>query len=259
MKKAGQKTVAVSLRFMNVKSFIFSAVLFLFTTTGWTAPQPYPQSYGRPSRSSSGEDLTSILRQLKDGLANLKHEIRTHESEIRIFENKLQSQESTLEDLQQRLTEDLQSQQDFAKASHANLEGKTEALDQSIRNLETVVKGLTADLRQMKTQANDSVTILGQYKEKISELENFLHTQNQHMQNVEAALQSMMEVWQAKEAAREIANKTSEGIKTYKVQAGDSLEKIARLHKISVQALREINQLSNDRIIIGQTLKIPSS
>jgi LysM repeat protein len=258
MKKAGQKTAGMNLRSMNNKWFYLVAVLFLFVTTGWTAPQSYSQPYqaARPS-PAPGDDLTSVLRQLRAGIADLKHEIRNHESEIRTFENKLQNQEAAFDQLRQQLIDDVQSQRDFVRASNINLEGKTETLDQAIQNLEMLVRNMMADLRQMKTQANDSVAVLGQYKQKISELENLLHTQSQHMQNLEAALQSMMEVWQAKEAAREIALKANEAVKTYKVQPGDSLEKIARAQKVSVQALRDANQLTNDRIIVGQTLKIP--
>jgi LysM repeat protein len=246
----------MSLRFMNAKWLYPMAAFFLLTMAGWAAPQPYSQP-SPVARPAPGEDLTSILRQLKNGLADLKHEVHNHETEIRMFENRLQNQESTFEHLRQQLMDDVQSQRDFARASQVNLEGKTANLDQSIKNLETMVRGLMTDARQLKTQANDSVTVLGQYKQKISELENLLQAQNQHMQNLEAALQSMMEVWQAKEAAREIANQASELSKTYKVQPGDSLEKIARAQKVSVQALRDANQLTNDRIIVGQTLKIP--
>lgn len=262
MKKAGQKIVGVSLRFMSVKCFSLGVAFLLIVSMGWAAPQ---QSYGQqPSyqasaRPSPGEDLTSVLRQLKTGLTDLKHEMRNHEAEISMFENKLQSQEVTFEHLRQQLTDDVQAQRDFVRASNVNLEGKTETLNQSLTNLETMVRGLMNDLRQIKTQSNDSVTVLGQYKQKISELENLLQVQNQHMQNLEAALQSMMEVWQAKEAAKEIVNKANEPgpVRNYKVQPGDSLEKIARSQKVSVQALREANQLVNDRILVGQNLKIP--
>lgn len=242
-------------------SFLIAAFILLFAA-GWAAPQPYQQqSYpaGRALPPPPGEDLTSVLRQLKTGLADLKHEMRNHESEIHIFENKLQSQEAAFEHLRQEITNDVQSQRDFVRASNINLDGKTETLDQSMKNVETLLRGLMGDVRQIKTQANDSVAVLGQYKQKISELEDLVHTQSQHMQNLEAALQSMMEVWQAKEAAREIANRSmSDAPRTYKVQPGDSLEKIARAQKVSLQALREANpQLANDRIMVGQTLKIP--
>lgn len=260
MKKAGQRIDAMSLKFMSVRYFSISAALLLFTSIGWAAPQqPYGRSAYQTARPAPGEDLSSILRQLKTGLADLKHEMNNHEAEIRMFENKLQNQEVTFEHLRQQLNDDVQSQRDFVRASNVNLEGKTETLNQSLTNLETMVRGLMNDLRQIKTQSNDSVTVLGQYKQKISELENLLQAQSQHMQNLEVALQSMIEVWQAKEAAREIASKTNEfgSGKTYKVQPGDSLEKISRSQKVSVQALREANQLVNDRILVGQTLKIP--
>jgi len=44
---------------------------------------------------------------------------------------------------------------------------------------------------------------------------------------------------------------------TYQVKSGDSLEKIARKHNIPVEALKRENQLSSDKIFIGQELKIP--
>ena len=45
--------------------------------------------------------------------------------------------------------------------------------------------------------------------------------------------------------------------KSYRVKQGDSLERIAKAHKISVKALRECNQLQHDKIFIGQELLIP--
>ena len=241
---------------MSVKRLYAAAALFLMTASGWAAPQSSYQTT-RPAAPVK-EDPNAVMRQMKTALTDLKHEVSNHESEIRTFEEKLQNQEASFEQLRQQLTDDVQVQRDFVKASNINLEGKTETLEQSLNNLDTVVKGLTADLRQMKTQANDSVSVLTQYKQKLSELEKLMETQSQHMQNLEAALHSMMEVLQAKQPPRESAIKLSEGgLKTYKVQPGDSLERIARAQKVSVQALRDANQLSNDRIMVGQTLKIP--
>lgn len=45
----------------------------------------------------------------------------------------------------------------------------------------------------------------------------------------------------------------------YVVTAGDTLSKIAREHQVSVDRLIQANQLSNDRLSIGQTLAIPHS
>lgn len=259
MKKDGRKIDAVSLRFMKDKCFYLFAVLLLISAKGWTAPQHYQQSYpiARPAPPSQGEDLAGVLRLLKNGLTDLQHEMQNHESEIRVFDNKIQGIDTSFEHFKQQLTNDIQSQRDFVRATNVNLEGKTETLSQSMKNLETLFRGLMADVRQIKTQANDSVAVLGQYKQKMTELEGLVQTQNQHMQNLEAALKSMMEVWEAKEAVKEISNQSVGEGKLYKVQSGDSLEKIARIHKVPLQALRDANQLNSDRIIVGQTLRIP--
>lgn len=247
---------------MSVKCFSLSAALLLLTTMGWAAPQqPYGQQSSPNTRPAPVEDINSVLRQLKAGLTDLKHEMRNHETEIRMFDNKQQNQEASFEHLRQQLIDDVQAQRDFVRASSVNFDGKVESLNLSVNNLENLNRNLTNDLRQIKTQFNDSIVVLGQYKQKMTELETLLQVQSQQMQNLEAALQSMMEVWQAKETAKEIVkditNKANESGKTYKVQSGDSLGKIAQNHKVSVQALRDANQLTNDRIIIGQTLKIP--
>ncbi len=43
----------------------------------------------------------------------------------------------------------------------------------------------------------------------------------------------------------------------YKVQAGDSLWKIARKHGVTVEAISKLNQLESDRLKLGRELKIP--
>lgn len=202
-------------------------------------------------RPISVEDREALVRQFKIALKDLRHELSNHESEIRMFEEKLQNQETMIDQIRQQLANDLQTQKDYTRATSVNLEGKIENLDHS-------VKGLMTDLRQLKTQANDSVEVLTQYKQKFAEFGELIDVQNQHMANLETALRSIMDVLQAKEAATQLAAaKATETGKTYKVQSGDTLEKIARAHKVTVQILRDRNQLSSDRIVVGQTLKIP--
>ncbi|WP_164489531.1 LysM peptidoglycan-binding domain-containing protein [Rummeliibacillus sp. TYF005] len=46
---------------------------------------------------------------------------------------------------------------------------------------------------------------------------------------------------------------------TYKVKAGDYLAKIAAQHNITLSSLMKANGLKNDKIYVGQTLKIPGS
>ncbi len=239
----------------NLSLLILLIALFI-PGIGRAAPSYSPSpSRSSPDRSSK-EELSNALRQTKVALNDLKHEILNHEKEIRTFENRLESQEASLETLREELTNDLQAKHEQTQAAKVNMEGKIESLTQSIQRLETLSSGFSSDLRQLKTQGNESVALLGQYKQKIQELEKVIEAQHQHMKNLETALHSVVELIQAKEATKEIALRSGRA-STYQVQSGDTLEKIARNHKVSLQALREANQLTSDRILVGQTLNIP--
>ena len=42
-----------------------------------------------------------------------------------------------------------------------------------------------------------------------------------------------------------------------KIKSGDALEKIARANRTTVDAIRKVNKLTNDKLKIGQVLKVP--
>jgi LysM repeat protein len=44
---------------------------------------------------------------------------------------------------------------------------------------------------------------------------------------------------------------------SYRIKPGDSLEKIARANQTTVQAIKELNGLTNDRIVVGKLLQLP--
>ena len=54
------------------------------------------------------------------------------------------------------------------------------------------------------------------------------------------------------------SNQQEENYSNYTVKAGDSLYKIASLYQTSVNAIKELNNLTNNNLSIGQVLKIPS-
>lgn len=55
------------------------------------------------------------------------------------------------------------------------------------------------------------------------------------------------------------AQKTSPSARTYKVVRGDTLSVIASRNGVPLKALRDANELTTDRIRVGQVLRIPSS
>lgn len=60
------------------------------------------------------------------------------------------------------------------------------------------------------------------------------------------------------ERAREpVIQVQEESMRTYRVQSGDCLSKIAKMHKVDIHALKEANHLENDLIRPGMQLMIP--
>jgi LysM repeat protein len=211
---------------MSAKVWFIKGLLFL-TCVSLAEAAPLPSRQEDP------------WRHIRNALSDLKVSSQNHEIELRMFAEKLQTQDSSFDQINQELQQTIQAHKDFTRSSLNTVEAKLETVEQS-------VKGVMADIRQLKTQANESVNLLTQYKHKLTELDELLQAQHQYVKNLESALASVVEVLQVN---------TSN--KTHKVQSGETLEKIARSHKISLQALKEINQLNHDRIIVGQVLKLP--
>lgn len=206
-----------------------------------------------PKRYSYDEENNTLLREMRDSLDEMKHEVANHESEIRVFEEKLASTESIIDGLRQQQTDAAQANKELLKGSSANLETR-------IISLETTTKGLVADLRQLKTHANDTAEVLGQYKKQLAEMERLVQNQNQNIDNLQTAVRSLIDAMQVKTATEKPSQQPErmvDGTKIYRVKAGDSLEKIARNNQTTIQALKELNGLSNDRIIVGQAIKLP--
>ncbi|HYF97548.1 MAG TPA: LysM peptidoglycan-binding domain-containing protein [Coxiellaceae bacterium] len=238
------------------KFFTLFFILLMQVGEGYIPPPP---AFNRPPQN---EDIQSILKQLRTNVMDLKNEVRNHETEIRMFEERLHNQENANEHMRQQLSDDFQTQKDFSRATLVNLQSKIDGLEKRLANAESqftslnqTSNSLKSDLRQNVSQINDAAVLLSQYKQKMQDLENQLNLQNQHIANLEVALQSLVEIIQIKDTPS--SSPSSTGTTTYKVQPGDTLEKIARNHKVTIQQLKDYNQLNNDRIIVGQTLKIP--
>ncbi|WP_084645259.1 N-acetylmuramoyl-L-alanine amidase [Oceanobacter kriegii] len=56
-----------------------------------------------------------------------------------------------------------------------------------------------------------------------------------------------------------VPNASSGGTRSYVIRSGDTLSEIALDNGVAIAELRRLNGLSNDRIRIGQTIKIPNS
>lgn len=235
---------------------LLTILLFSIPHNGWSYSPPPPIN-----RSGQTLDIPTLIRQMRINISDLKNEVGNHETEIRMFEERFHNQENSNEQMRHQLSEDFQSQKDFSRATLVNLQTKFDNLTNRVAHAETQIDSLTQgfsrlmeDLRQNVAQANDGISVLKEQKQMLNDIDLQVNAQNQHIANLESALQTVMELMQPKEISSSPQINES---RTYKVQPGDTLEKIAKSNKTTIQQLKDCNQLTNDRINTGKTLKIP--
>lgn len=184
----------------------------------------------------------AAIRNLRENIDAMRHGQNNHEIEIKAFSEKFDNLETIIDSLRNQLRDSSRAHKDHISTSTIDLESK-------IANIEIVAKGAVADLRQLKEHANESSTVLSQYQQRLRDVEKVSERQAQQINSLQAALK----------AVTEILGKDGDDASTkiYQVKSGDSLEKIANANQTSIRAIKELNNLSNDRIIINQKLKLP--
>jgi LysM repeat protein len=167
--------------------------------------------------------LLASCTPLKTAPNDVGHQMELTLHEVRTHLDDLRHDMNCFQTELQILEGRLKNQEQIAKPSDS---GKLEQLERRLALLEKEGRGNLADLAE---HSNELTLALKQCKERIEELEGRLF---------------------------QMGTK-AETTRNYKVKAGDSLEKIGRLHKISVDKIKKLNHLENDRIVPGQELKIP--
>ena len=189
---------------------------------------------------------TSIaLEEMRIELADLKHSQANVKVELQLLEEKLQSQEQSLTAIK-----NLSGTRPQPKFENLSLQ--LSALEKKIHQLEKMQEKVSSDLRQLNTQANQTTSTLLQYREKIQEGEQAISSHGKRLDEVSKLKSTLSAISQTMKAPSSDAS-----YKKYKIKPGDSLEKIAKSQHTSVEALKKLNQLQTDRIVVGQELKIP--
>ncbi len=177
-------------------------------------------------------DNTVALNEMRSELADLKHALNNAQVEIQILEEQVQSQES------------------LSKKMKPGASLPTDSrLEKRLAVLEQMQEKIHGDLKQLSSHANQTSTCLQQYSTKISEIEQNLERQRGDLKSSLKTFSSSL--------STEITATSNPSSTSYKVKSGDSLEKIARNYKVSVDALKKANQLSHNKILVGQELIIP--
>jgi LysM repeat protein len=199
----------------------------LFVSAGFSASC----SPIRSSPYDPGHQLEISLHEVQTHLDELRHDISCVKAEFQIIDSRLRTFEQTLAHFKQQNAEHY-----FAKIDH--LASQLTALEKKYGAQEASRATQSKDVESLVAHSQDTSSALKQFRQRIEELESALHKQSIYLEEV----------------AKGKGFKTRE----YTVRSGDSLEKIARHHGTTVEAIKQLNNLSSDLIVAGQRLSLPS-
>lgn len=182
--------------------------------------------------------LEFSLHKIQTEIEELKQDLNTHQMELNILEGKFLNQDNILASIREEISEKEQKQCN-------DIQLRLELCEKKIHFFEQQKDKLVNELKELNLHARSTTTALSQYKSKISELEVFINEKLKEFTSIRHELKVISE-------PLSLVNP-----KTYRVQKGDTLKKIAKAMNISLEELKEVNHLQGDTIYIEQELIIP--
>ena len=192
----------------------------------------------------SAEVPTASLQQLQRSVQNMSYSVSNQDAELAHLKQKIQNQESTVDSMHTEVSALIKAAKESQKSTGAQVETKLKSMEKNIDKL-------VADLKQFKKHANESAESFAEIQKKLAHQQEISTLQAQQIKELESALRNIASALQVKSGG----DKLSAG--EYRVKSGDSLEKIAKEHGTTIEAIRRENSLTKDTIYPGQKLQIP--
>ncbi|SRR5581483_1238811 len=186
------------------------------------------------ARPASGYYTNPEVDELRIEIDDLKHALNAAHVELGLLDERLKKQNTMLSDVK-------------VQSGSSSSASQVALLEKKVSSLEKLLEKAAIDLRTLHASVNQTLS-------KIQNMENNLASHDKRLDEVSKLKGTLTSI---SKAIGTQSNALSSNVKTYLVKAGDSLEKIARHCKSSVAEIRKINNLSNDRIQIGQELRLP--
>lgn len=196
-----------------------------------------------PLKSSPQEArLELMMREVQTNTDDLRHDVSRVQTELQILDGRIKTYEHALATFKQQ---DLEKQQSRLDA----LLNQVEALEKSCSSLIRHQESGGEEARKLMLHANETSVALSQFKARLIEIEKEMQVQKRGSED----LLKMKGRFEALAKHLHVV----QDCKVYKVRPGDTLEKIARLHKTTVERIKQINDLEQDLIVVGQEVLIP--
>ncbi len=215
-----------------MKTIYLSVLPFLFSGCSPLTSSPYDGKY----------QLELTLHEVQTNLDDLRHDLNSFRSELQIVDGRLRHQEDAFVAVKNQNL-------DKTQAKIEQLSVDLESLEKKWIASETLRSADSSELRALSSYAKETNIALTQFKDRIAELELELisgQRKFEELGKLKANIESLAKTLRLSDS------------KTYKVRPGDSLEKIAKVHKTSVDKIKKLNDINHDLIVVGQEIKIPS-
>ncbi len=149
-----------------------------------------------------------------------------------------------------RAIETLQTQVDELRDRLRQTKVERDILDDRLHAQHEEIASLKKEIAKLEPNDELKAKLAAQAKRQEALVEDIKHLKK----NIDDSAAGQEQLKKAIEALAELLQKPCSSSKSYTVKPGDSLEKIARNTGVSVSQLRQKNNLSGDRINIGQEL-----
>lgn len=201
--------------FVPLQIFFYCCVCISYPLGSFTSPY-----------DSSGQNLREKINLLELQLDQLLDRQQGERSEFDLIDQKIASLQKQIASLQNK---------------------KKEGISTSSIQIQALVK----DLQLLKSHIEQHDVLIKQLLDRTDVLEKLIHSQEAKMEQVKKDIHTVIHLLQ------ENGKSDSEERRSHihKVQAGDTLEKIAKKYNVTVAQLKEWNQLKHDRIKVGQSIK----
>jgi LysM repeat protein len=204
---------------------------FIFIITALTCALPL---FARPQ---SGYYANPDVDELRIELDDLKHALKSTQVELGLLDERLKKNTAS-------------AKNDSKDASSISLlSAQVSSLEKKVANLEKTLDKTSNDLRTLNSSLSQTLT-------KVQNAELALSGHDKRLEEVSKLKGTLTNISKAI-GQRPAAESPSAATKSYRVKAGDSLEKIARIHHTTADTIRKTNNLTNDKIIVGQELRLP--
>ncbi|MBM3195537.1 MAG: LysM peptidoglycan-binding domain-containing protein [Chlamydiae bacterium] len=189
------------------------------------------------SQRSDKQQMEFSVQKLKNEIEDLKQEMKAYQIEVSILEGKMMNHDEDLGYLQ---AQDLPG-----KNGGRSLDSQT-LMEKKVLEIERTLELLVRRFDRIEIESKEIAKSVGIYKQRFQDYEKFLQSQNDSIQELGKLKRNLKEI-------REDALETT----TYRVRAGDSIDKIARQFATTPEQLKKMNQLHNDLILVGQEIRVP--